>query len=139
MLQEGQSILKNMITFKAKGSYKKAESFLEKLSETVHLGELDKYGRKGVEALSNATPKDTGLTASSWEYSIERPKPGVTKIVWSNTNVQNGWANVAILIQYGHAAANGTYVEGIDYINPAIQPIFDEIADSIWKEVKGLK
>lgn len=122
-----------MITFETKGDYKKTERFLEKLLNGVRLGSLDKYGRMGVEALRSATPVDTGLTADSWTYTIERTKDG-TGVVWSNTNVQNG-VNIAIILQYGHGTGGGGYVVGRDYINPALRPIFDEMANSAWKEV----
>lgn len=95
---------------------------------------LDKYGKEGVAALSAATPVDSGETANSWTYKIEK-KNGKVTIGFHNTNIQNG-APIAILLQYGHGTKNGGWVEGRDYINPAIQPIFDKIADSAWKEVK---
>lgn len=97
------------------------------------MGNLDKYGRAGVAALSAATPKDSGETASSWEYEIKRTKTTVS-IVFNNTNIQNG-VPIAIILQYGHATNNGGYVEGVDYINPAIKPIFERIANDAWKEV----
>ena len=87
----------------------------------------------GVDALREATPKDTGKTSESWSYSIEM-KDGTAKVIWSNSNVSD-WANVAVLIQYGHATRNGGYVEGIDYINPAMSSIFEKMAQDIWKEV----
>ena len=95
---------------------------------------LNKYGQKGVEALASATPKDTGLTADSWGYEIKKG-PNETSITWTNSNVVDGWFNVALMIQYGHGTATGVYVEGIDYINPAIRSIFDAMAEEIWKEV----
>lgn len=99
---------------------------------------LAKYGESGVIALQNATPIDTGKTAASWGYTIELPEPGKIRLVFTNSNVVNDWANVAILLQYGHATRNGGWVEGRDYINPAIQPIFDRIADQAWKEVQNV-
>ena len=99
---------------------------------------LAKYGEAGVIALQNATPIDTGKTAASWGYTIELPEPGKIRLVFTNSNVVNDWANVAILLQYGHATRNGGWVEGRDYINPAIQPIFDRIADQAWKEVQNV-
>lgn len=125
-----------MITFKQKGDFHKVDSWLERLLEFIKLGGLDKYGRQGVEALSGATPIDTGLAAHSWRYEIERGN-GNTRIVWHNDDIEGGY-NVALLLQYGHGTRNGGYVQGIDYINPAIQPIFDEIAQSAWKEVTSL-
>ncbi|MCD8119761.1 MAG: HK97 gp10 family phage protein [Lachnospiraceae bacterium] len=125
-----------MISFKQTGDFSKATRYFEKLKEVVHLGELDKYGRRGVEALQAATPVDTGLTANSWYYEITN-KNGTATISFFNSNVQNG-VPIAIILQYGHATRNGGWVQGRDYINPAIQPIFDEIAESAWKEVKSL-
>ena len=107
--------------------------FLERAKEAVHLGDLDKYGRQGVAALSSATPVDSGLTAKSWYYEIEN-KNGSATIKFNNSNIQNG-VPIAIILQYGHGTRNGGWVEGRDYINPAIQPIFDEIANEAWREV----
>ncbi len=98
---------------------------------------LAKFGEQGVAALREYTPKDTGLTASLWRYTIEMPEKGKLRLVFINDNVVNDWANVAILIQYGHATKNGGWVEGRDYINPALQPIFDRLADQAWKEVQN--
>lgn len=125
-----------MISIRAKGNYKKANSFLEKLKNALHLGTLDKYGEMGVQALMEATPKDTGLTSKSWSYEIKRGKNTVS-ISWSNSNIQNG-TNIAVILQYGHGTANGGYVQGRDYINPALRPIFDKIADESWKEITRL-
>lgn len=122
-----------MISFRQKGDFSKLTSFLESAKEAVHLGNLDRYGREGVEALRAATPVDTGLTANSWEYEIER-KNGSVAISFHNTNIQNG-VPIAIILQYGHATRNGGWVQGRDYINPAIQPLFDRIANEAWKEV----
>lgn len=97
---------------------------------------LDKYGQEGLKALQTMTPKDTGLTADSWSYEISTDKDVIT-LAWKNTNVQNG-IPIAVLIQYGHATKNGGYVQGIDYINPAMHPIFKQIAESAWKEVGNL-
>lgn len=124
------------VNFTHKGNFNKLENFLAK---AVHVKPvvrriLEKYGKKGVEALREATPKDTGLTSESWTYEIVEEK-GALKIVWRNTNVANGWVPVAILLQYGHATGNGGYVQGIDYINPAIKSIFTNMADEAWKEV----
>ena len=122
-----------MITFTQKGDFSRVNSFLEKALNVVHLGELDKYGRQGVDALKAATPKDSGKTADSWGYEISRSNGGAT-ISWYNTNLNDG-VNIAVILQYGHATRNGGYVQGRDYINPAIQPVFDEIAESAWKEL----
>lgn len=122
-----------MITFRQKGDFSKLTRFLERAKETVRLGDLDKYGRQGVAALSSATPIDSGLTAESWYYEIENKKGSAT-ITFYNSNVQNG-VPIAIVLQYGHGTRNGGWVQGRDYINPAIQPIFDGIANKAWKEV----
>ena len=95
---------------------------------------LDECGKQGVAALAAATPKDSGLTAESWTYSIES-NGDKTEIVWSNTNVVDGWFNVAIGLQYGHGTGTGGYVRGVDYINPALRPVFDNIAETVWKVV----
>lgn len=122
-----------MITFQQKGDFSKTTKFFEKLLNVVKLGELDRYGRQGVEALASATPKDTGRTAESWKYEIVRDRESAT-IRWYNTNENNG-VNIAVILQYGHGTRNGGYVRGRDYINPAIQPVFDDIAETAWKEI----
>lgn len=122
-----------MITFKSKGNFKKLSSFFERIKEAAKIGDLDKYGREGVEALRQNTPIDTGLTADSWYYEINRDD-GIVSISFHNSNIQNG-VPIAIILQYGHGTNNGGWVEGRDYINPAIQPIFDKIAEDAWKEV----
>lgn len=122
-----------MISFKEKGDFSKLNNFLEKAREAIKLGDLDRYGRQGVEALRSATPKDTGKTADSWNYEIIRERESVS-ITFSNSNIQNG-VPIAVILQYGHGTRNGGWVEGRDYINPAIQPIFDKIANDAWKEV----
>ncbi len=124
-----------VITLVQKGNFKKTNSFIEKALEFVRLGELDKYGRQGVKALAEATPIDSGETSQSWYYKIERHKSSVS-IVWCNSHVENG-CNIAVILQYGHGTRNGGWVQGRDYINPAIQPLFDEIADKAWKEVSS--
>lgn len=122
-----------MIKFQQKGDFKKATSYLEKVKNAIHLSSLDKYGREGVNALSSATPIDSGTTASSWYYKIQNTKDSV-KITFYNSNINNG-VPIAIILQYGHGTGTGGWVEGRDYINPAIQPIFDKIAEEAWKEV----
>ena len=122
-----------MITFRQKGDFSKLTKFLERAKELVHLGDLDKYGREGVAALSSATPVDTGLTANSWHYKIEQ-RSGSVSIVFYNSNIQNG-VPIAIILQYGHGTRNGGWVQGRDYINPAIQPVFDKITEDAWREV----
>jgi hypothetical protein len=125
-----------MITFRQRGDFSKLTNFMERAKEAVHLGNLDKYGQEGVAALASATPVDTGQTANSWYYKIEQ-KNGSVSIGFYNTNIQNG-VPIAIILQYGHATRNGGWVQGRDYINPAIQPIFDKIADTAWREVTKL-
>ena len=122
-----------MIRFRQKGDFSKLTRFLERAREGLHVGDLDKYGREGVAALSSATPVDSGLTASSWYYEITNTK-GSAKITFYNSNVQNG-VPIAIILQYGHGTGTGGWVEGRDYINPAVQPLFDRIAESAWREV----
>ena len=122
-----------MISFRQKGDFSKLTKFLERAKETVYLGDLNKYGRQGVAALASATPIDSGETASSWYYEIENNKESAT-ITFYNSNVQNG-VPIAIILQYGHGTRNGGWVEGRDYINPAIQPVFDRIVNDAWKEV----
>ena len=122
-----------MITFRHKGDFSKSFRFLERVKEAVHLGDLDRFGREGVAALASATPVDTGLTASSWRYEIAHGKESAT-ISFYNSNIQNG-VPIAIILQYGHGTRNGGWVQGRDYINPAIQPIFDRIVNEAWREV----
>lgn len=125
-----------MIRFRQKGDFSNLTSFLEKAKETIKLGDLDRYGREGVAALASATPVDTGLTAKSWYYEIKRTKESVS-ISFHNSNIQNG-VPIAIILQYGHGTGTGGWVQGRDYINPAIRPIFDKIANNAWKEVRKL-
>ena len=122
-----------MITFRQKGDFSKLNSFLEKAKEAVKLGDLDKYGREGVSALASATPVDSGKTAGSWYYEIKRQN-GSASITFNNSNINNG-VPIAIILQYWHGTRNGGWVEGRDYINPAIRPIFDKIVDNAWREV----
>lgn len=125
-----------MISFRQKGDFSKLTRFLEKAKEAVRLGDLDKYGREGVAALASATPIDSGQTANSWYYKIKH-KNGSVSIAFYNSNIQNG-VPIAIILQYGHATRNGGWVQGRDYINPAIRPIFDKIANEAWREVTKL-
>ena len=122
-----------MISFRQKGDFSKLTRFLERAKESVKIGDLDKYGREGVAALSSATPIDSGKTANSWSYEITN-KDGSATITFNNSNMQNG-VPIAIILQYGHGTRNGGWVQGRDYINPAIQPVFDEIVDKAWREV----
>lgn len=125
-----------MITITQKGDFSKTYNYLKKLKTPVRAELLKKYGQKGVELLSEATPKDTGLTAGSWSYDIIQKKDSIS-IVFNNSNIQNG-VPIAVILQYGHATNNGGWVEGIDYINPTLKPLFDEIANEAWKEVTNL-
>ena len=125
-----------MISFRHKGDFSKFSSFLEKAKNSVRLGDLDRYGREGVAALASATPTETGLTASSWSYQIVR-KNGSVSIEFHNSNIQNG-VPIAIILQLGHGTGTGGWVEGRDYINPAIRPIFDRLANDAWEEVTKL-
>lgn len=122
-----------MITFRQKGSFKKTEKFLKKSFGKDYMRILKKYGEAGVDALSKATPVDTGQTASSWSYYIKKTKNYIS-VAWTNSHVEKG-VNIAIILQYGHATRRGGYVQGIDYINPAMRPIFDSLAEHAWKEV----
>jgi hypothetical protein len=122
-----------MITIKQSGDFKRVTGWLERIKEIAKLGILDKYGRKGVEALSSATPVDSGLTAASWSYEIQNDGK-FASIVFNNSNVNRG-VNIAIILQTGHGTGTGGWVQGRDYINPAIQPIFDQLAEEAWKEV----
>lgn len=125
-----------MITFEHKGDFHKFFNYMERLKTTVKMSNLDAYGRKGVEALATATPVDSGETASSWYYEIYN-RNGTIQITFRNSNIQNG-VLIAVILQYGHGTRNGGWVEGRDYINPTIQPIFDEILNDLWKEVTNL-
>ena len=125
-----------MITFRQKGDFSKLSRYLEKVKEAAKVGILDKYGQAGVAALSSATPVESGLTAQSWYYEIEHTKSSAV-IRFLNSNINKG-VPIAIILQYGHGTGTGGWVEGRDYINPAIQPIFDNIAEDAWKEVTKL-
>lgn len=125
-----------MIRFRQKGNFSKLSNFLERAKNVVRIGDLDKYGREGVAALASATPVESGLTASSWTYEIVRGK-GSVSIRFNNSNIQNG-VPIAIILQYGHGTGTGGWVEGRDYINPSVQPLFDKIANIAWKEVMRL-
>lgn len=119
-----------MITFTHKGNFSKTLNFLQR---KINIKDLEKFGAIGVEALREATPKDTGVTADSWYYRIVESN-GRISIEWLNSNIQDG-VPIAVILQYGHATGTGGWVEGIDYINPAIQPIFNLIAENAWKEL----
>lgn len=123
-----------MISIKSKGSFKNTDAFLERMKHADIMKALDRYGRDGVYALASATPEDTGLTADSWTYEVYEEHKKVYSIVWKNDNVKAG-VPVVILLQYGHGTGTGGYVHGRDFINPAIMPIFDRIANDVWKVV----
>ena len=125
-----------MVKFTVKGDFKKTSDFLKALKERRQFKILEKYAQKGVDALREATPKRTGLTSESWSYEIEQTPKSIV-ITWTNSNFNQG-VPIALVIQYGHGLPNGGYVKGIDYINPAMQPLFDELADQVWKEVSSL-
>lgn len=121
------------VRFKHKGDFRKTENLFRNASNGIKMKRLEAYAQEGVEALASATPKDSGITAASWGYRIEQ-KNGEIAIVWTNSNVNKG-VNIAVILQYGHGTGTGGYVEGVDYINPAIRPIFDKISENVWKEV----
>lgn len=122
-----------MIRVRQRGDYAKLTRYLERAKKGARLIDLDKYGKEGVFALASATPVDTGLTASSWSYKVFRNE-GSARITFYNSNIQNG-VPIAIILQYGHGTKNGGWVEGRDYINPALQPVFDKLANDAWREV----
>jgi hypothetical protein len=122
-----------MITITEKGNFNRTERYLRRLKEAQLFATLNKYGTLGQNALSNATPTESGLTAASWSYSIVQ-RPGYYSIRWHNSHVEDG-VPIAVILQYGHGTGTGGYVQGRDYIMPAIRPIFDQIANEAWKEV----
>lgn len=122
-----------MIRFVQKGNFNRTEKFLKKVSSKQFFRNLERYAQNGVDALASATPIDSGKTANSWNYEIKTGRNSV-EIYWTNSNINKG-VNIAVIIQYGHGTRNGGYVQGRDYINPAMRPIFDEIANSVWREV----
>lgn len=122
-----------MIRFEQKGNFSKLDRYFKRVRNTVDNLDLEEFGKRGVAALSSATPVKTGLAASSWYYTITKTKNSTT-INFNNSDIENG-APIAIILQYGHATRNGGWVEGRDYINPSIQPIFDELANNAWREV----
>lgn len=122
-----------MISFRQKGDFSKTLKYLDRIRDPIKMGILDKYGREGVKALSSATPVDSGVTANSWYYKIEKDTK-TARVAFYNSNVNKG-VPIAIIIQYGHGTGTGGWVQGKDYINPAIRPIFDKMANDVWKEV----
>lgn len=125
-----------MISFRQKGDFSKVTRYLEKASKAARLSILDKYGKEGVAALSSATPVESGKTANSWGYEVKNSGSSAS-ITFTNSNINNG-VPIAIILQYGHGTGTGGWVEGRDYINPAIQPVFDRLADEAWKEVSNV-
>jgi hypothetical protein len=123
-----------MIEFTSRGSWDKTERFLAFLSKGSFFDRIASYAQRGVDALASATPQDTGETAGSWSYEVQRSSGGVT-IFWINTHLDAAGTPIAIMLQTGHGTGTGGFVQGRDYINPAIRPVFDEIADAVWKEV----
>ena len=124
-----------MITIEQSGDFSNLEKLLKGASKIeIHMI-LDRYGQRGVNALQSATPKDTGLTASSWDYIVEDSKDSYS-ITWTNSNIVDG-VPIALILQYGHGTGTGGYVTGIDYINPALREVFNDMADEVWKEVTG--
>jgi len=122
-----------MITFESSGSFVNVDRFLERMAKEEILSALNQYAELGVSALASATPSKSGATANAWSCEVTSKRNNYT-ITWSNSNVNDG-VNVAVILQYGHGTGTGGYVQGRDYINPAIQPIFDKIADEVWKVV----
>lgn len=122
-----------MISFRQKGDFSKLNRYFERVKEAAKIGVLDKYGQAGVSALSSATPVESGKTAGSWYYEIKRQN-GSVSIEFLNSNINKG-VPIAVILQFGHGTGTGGWVQGRDYINPAIQPIFDKIAEDAWKEV----
>ena len=125
-----------MITFESKGSFGKTETFMHKVLNYNFMQRMNKYGEMGVAALSSATPVESGKTARSWGYKVV-PKKNSIAIVWTNANIVNG-VPIAIILQYGHGTGTGGFVQGIDYINPAMKPVFDKISQDFWREVSSL-
>lgn len=129
----------SLIGFESVGDLSKTNNFLKNVINTNALitrARIRSIAEQGVAALAASTPVDTGKTASSWSYEIEE-KNGKTVVYWTNSNVNKG-VNIAIILQYGHGTRNGGYVEGRDYINPALKPVFDKMSSEMWKAVVSL-
>ena len=126
--------MSNVVTIKTKGSFKNFLSFSDKMLKRDYVKVLDRYAKSGLEALKANTPVDTGKTRDSWYYEIVQDKQSI-KIVWKNSNVTSYGTPIVLFIQYGHYTKSGTFIQGIDFINPALKPIFSKIADNIWMEV----
>lgn len=127
--------MSKVVTMRQSGDFKKSLTFLTRVKKRSVRPILEKYGRLGVEALAGATPKDTGKTAASWGYEIKMEQSGAT-LCWKNSNVVDG-VPIAVILRYGHGTRNGGYVQGVDYIDPVMKPIFESIASEIWQEVKN--
>ena len=127
--------MSSLITFRHKGDFSLTYAWSKRMYQLFQAGRFGRYGKMGVDALASATPVDSGKTAESWVYDVQIGK-GEMSIVWSNTNSNDG-VNIAVILQYGHGTGTGGYVQGRDYINPAIQPVFDKIVDELWGEVTG--
>lgn len=125
------------ITFRHRGDFSRLRKYLSKAIDPITLNRLQKYGEMGVEALKAATPVDSGTTAMSWSYEIEQ-NGSTYSITFHNSNVVNGWFNVALMLDVGHGTGTGGWVEGLNYIDPAIQPIFEQMAHDLWLEVTNL-
>lgn len=126
--------MSKVIIFRQKGDWKKTRKFLKRCSDLDLDDVLNLYGQEGVDALAKATPKDTGKTAASWSYEVIKGRESIV-ITWKNSNIVNG-VPIAVILQYGHGTRNGGYVEGVDYINPAMRPVFERIAARAWGEVR---
>lgn len=133
--EEQRLIMADSITVEVSGNFDNLERFLRGAQQKDYRRIFDMYGRRGVQALSSATPVDSGKTASMWDYEVHQTRSGA-EIVWTNDNINKG-VNIAIILQYGHGTKNGGYVQGRDYINPAIASIFDDMADDLWKAVSS--
>lgn len=125
-----------MIQLVSRGKWSKTQNWLKRVTKPNSTRKmLEKYGKLGVEALRNNTPVSTGITAESWYYEVEQDKNGVYKLIWANQNLAEEWFNVALYLQLGHATKDGYWIEGVDYINPALAPIFNKIAEEAWDEI----
>lgn len=125
-----------MIQLVSRGKWSKTQNWLKRVTKPNSTRKmLEKYGKLGVEALKNNTPVSTGITAESWYYEVEQDKNGVYKLIWANQNLAEEWFNVALFLQLGHATKDGYWIEGVDYINPALAPIFNKIAEEAWDEI----
>lgn len=126
-----------MISFTQKGNFNNLENYLGKLKRGINMNDLDKFGKRGVAALEASTPRDTGKTAESWYYEITKAD-GVITISFNNSNIVQG-VPIAVILQYGHATGTGGWVQGVDYINPALRPIFEQLADDAWNYINDTR